>query len=191
MIVEGLLTTVKDDGSPHVAPMGPVVNQSLTQWTLRPFQTSTTFQALRHYPFGIFHVVDDVLPVARAALGIEHAFAFEPHETGGFILPDACRWFRLEVIDWNTDDPRSEARARVHSSATLRDFWGWNRAKHAVLEAAIIGTRKHLIPAVELARGIEQLRSPVEKTGGARELQAWAEICEHLELPALAIKAGT
>lgn len=191
MIIEGLLTTVKSDGSPHVAPMGPVVNQGLTQWTLRPFQSSTTFQALRYHPFGIFHVVDDVLPVARAALGIEHAFTFEPHEDGGFVLPDACRWFRLEVVQWNVDNPRSEARAEVHSSATLRDFWGWNRAKHAVLEAAILGTRKHIIPPAELARGIGLLRSPVEKTGGSRELQAWAEICEHLGLSNLAIEAGT
>ena len=30
MIVEGLLTTLDKDGTPHVAPMGPAVDASLT-----------------------------------------------------------------------------------------------------------------------------------------------------------------
>lgn len=176
MIIEGLLTTQLADGRPHVAPMGPVVSPDLAHWTLRPFQSSTTFRLLREHPIAIFHVVDDVLPIVRAALNLPHEFAYTSHPQGGAILEDSCRWFRLEVTDWNVADVRSEATARVHSSGHLRDFWGWNRAKHAVLEATILATRVHMLSADLIRPQLQALQSAVVKTAGPRELQAWEEL---------------
>ncbi len=114
--------------------MGPVVNEALTEWTLRPFVTSTTFELLRRRPRAVFHVVDDVLPVVRAALGYPCELEFEAIEGGGWILADCCHWFELEVTEWDLATQRSEARARVIGRGVKRPFWGWNRAKHAVLE---------------------------------------------------------
>ncbi|MEZ6077979.1 MAG: DUF447 family protein [Pirellulaceae bacterium] len=77
VIIEGLLTTTASDGSPHVAPMGPVVDEDLQTWTLRPFASSTTFRYLRANPQCVFHVVDDVLPVVQATLGLPTSLSFE------------------------------------------------------------------------------------------------------------------
>ena len=173
MIVEGLLSTQRDDGAAHVAPMGPVVSEDFTRWTLRPFQTSTTFKLLRSNPVGIFHIVDDVLPVVQAALGQPLSLEFLPHAAGGQILTSACRWFRLEITDWDLSSIRSEAHATVHSSGHLRDFWGWNRAKHAVLEATILATRVHLLEQGEVEASLAKLEVAVTKTAGKRELDAW------------------
>lgn len=180
MIIEGLLTSISADGSPHVAPMGPVVSEDLMTWTLRPFQSSSTFAALRRTPQCIFHVVDDVVPVVRTALGIPHTFQFQNHPAGGHIIVDACRWFRLEITQWDVSGPRSEASAQVESQGTLRDFWGWNRAKHAVLEATILATRRHMLDAGHIASELEKLESAVEKTSGPREQLAWKELNEFL-----------
>ena len=68
MILDGVVTTLNHEGVLNIAPMGPIVDPSITQLTLRPFQTSTTYRNLKQRPVGVFHVVDDVLLIARSAL---------------------------------------------------------------------------------------------------------------------------
>ena len=177
MIIEGLVTCQSDSG-PHVAALGPVVNEELTEWTLRPFQTSRAFALLRANPTCVFHVVDDVLPIVQLVLGHEPQLAYEQLPSGDWILPAACHWYQLEITSWNLENQRSEARARLVADADVRPFWGWNRAKHALLEAAIIISRSHITSASELASALDRLRSPIEKTAGPRELIAWQLIVQ-------------
>ena len=56
----------------------------------------------------------------------------------------------------------------VHAGRT-RDFFGFNRAKHAVVEAAILATRFHILPLAEVAAEFKKLRVIVGKTGGPDE----------------------
>jgi hypothetical protein len=189
MIIEGLLTTEEPNGSPHVAPMGPVVNEALTQWTLRPFQSSTTFKLLRAHPHCVFHVVDDVLPVVQAALGMEVDLDYTRWssliadglgaDNPVWVIPTACRCFHLKVIDWDLSQPRSVATAEVVDQLSLRPFWGWNRAKHAVLEATILATRLHLVERSALSQNLAQLDNAIAKTAGPREQQAWSLLQEY------------
>lgn len=160
--------------------MGPVVNTDLTEWTLRPFASSNTFKLLRARPTAIFHVVDDVLPVAQAALGMTPEVSFEQEPTGCWIIADCCHWFQLEVIDWDVSSERSVARAKVISRGVKRPFWGWNRAKHAVLEATILATRLHLADRHAIADDLATLKKAVEKTAGEREWTAWNLVQEYI-----------
>src|SRR5437762_7706706 len=68
-LLEGIVTTLNDDGSPHIAPMGPIVDPAFTRLLLRPFRTSVTFQNLKRTRGGVLHVSDDVELFARAAVG--------------------------------------------------------------------------------------------------------------------------
>lgn len=181
MIIEGLLTTQDAEGAPHVAPMGPVVDVLLEHWILRPFQSSQTFARLRQDPRCVFHVVDDVLPVVTAALGLPAEYSLQQSERGIWILSDACRWFELRVQSWNLDAPRSEAQAVVVASGELRPFWGWNRAKHAILEATILATRLQLIGHAAVEEELAKLDTAVHKTAGPRELEAWRLVHEFVQ----------
>jgi uncharacterized protein len=176
MILEGVVTTRNVDGSINVAPMGPIVNESLDHLLLRPFQTSTTFQNLKRTRVGVFHVVDDVLLLARAAIGqlAETPPLHRAERIDGSVLADACRWYEFEVESMDESRERSEIQARVVHMGRLRDFSGFNRAKHAVLEAAILATRLDLIPAGEVEAEMARLRTPVSKTAGPRELEAFS-----------------
>ncbi len=161
--------------------MGPVVNRELTQWRLRPFQSSTTFQLLRQHPVCNFHVTDDVLLVVQALLGSTLDAQYTRTE-GGWILQSACHWYRLRIQDWQLDEQRSEARATLDDQGVLRPFWGWNRAKHAILEACILISRVHLLSLDEIERQFELLRPAVTKTAGDRELAAWDLLEQRLEM---------
>ncbi len=175
MILEGIVTSRNDDGSTNVAPMGPIVDESMAWLRLRPFQTSLTFHNLKRHRVGVFHVVDDVLLLAQAAIGrIPAPPATRPAtQIDGAVLADACRWYEFEIVSIDESGPRSEMVAQVLHVGRQRDFFGFNRAKHAVLEAAILATRIHLIRPAELRQELERLRIPVEKTAGPREREAF------------------
>ena len=175
MIIEGLITCDSQHG-PHVSALGPVVNAELTEWTLRPFQSSRIFALLQANPSCVFHVIDDPLPIVRLVLGMPPQLTFDQLEGGAWAIREACHWYRLEVHSWKLDNQRSEAQAHRVDHGVLRPFWGWNRAKHALLEAAILISRAHIIPPPELRQSLDALRSPIEKTAGARESDAWALI---------------
>ena len=181
MILESIVTTVGPWGELNVAPMGPVVDAGLTRFRLRPFQTSTTFRNLQAHPEGVIHVVDDVLLIARGAIGALAEPPTRPAEiVRGRVLQDACRSFEFRVVSCDASQPRSEIAVEIVHTATHRDFWGFNRAKHAVLEAAILATRLHLLPAEEIQAEFRRLEAPVEKTAGPRELEAFALLQEYV-----------
>ena len=182
MILEGLVTSMNSIGELNIAPMGPIVDESMTWLHLRPFQTSQTFRNLQQQPHGVFHVVDDVLLLAKAAIGKldTQPETFAAEKISGRVLASACRWYEFEVESLDASQDRTEIRARVLHVGHLRDFFGFNRAKHAVLEAAILATRLHLLPRDEVERQLAALRSPVEKTAGPNELAAFQLVCDHV-----------
>lgn len=177
MILEGLVTTTNPDGTPHLAPMGPRVDgPAFTCFLLRPFPTSHTYQNLVRHGEGVLHVTDDVLLLAKAAVGAVDVFPpVRPSEhVSGFVLTGACRYFEFRVALRDDTEQRVRIEAEVVHSGSLRDFFGFNRAKHAVLEAAILATRLHLLPAEEIAAEFRKLRVIVDKTGGPAECEAMA-----------------
>ena len=159
--------------------MGPVVDESLSNWLLRPFQSSQTFQNLQRHPHCIFHTTDNVLQIVSLILGQPLEFEFEP-TSEGWLLQSACHWYELEIRSWDTSQPRSEAKAMLVRDGDLRPFWGWNRAKHAVLEATILMTRLHLLDRSYVEQEFDRLAIPVEKTAGPNEEKAWSMLNEHL-----------
>src|SRR4051812_32654597 len=99
MILEGIVTTVNQDGAPNISPMGPLVDEGMTRLVLRPYQTSHTYQNLKRTGSGVLHVTDDVELLARAAVNrLEPLPALIPAQGAvGFILADACRWYAFRV----------------------------------------------------------------------------------------------
>ncbi|MCE9530289.1 MAG: DUF447 family protein [Planctomycetes bacterium] len=181
-ILEGLVTTVDPDGAMHLAPMGPRVSPDGKRLLLRPFPTSHTFQNLKRTREGVLHVTDDVLLMAKAALGEAPAPASRPAEKiHGFVLVDACRFGEFVVRTLDDSGERVHIEAEIIHSGTLRDFWGFNRAKHAVLEAAILSTRLHILPIEEVEADFAKLRVIVEKTGGPSEFEAFDYLRVHLD----------
>ena len=176
MILEGLVTTTNPDGTPHLAPMGPRVDPDMRRFLLRPFPTSHTYQNLLKHGVGVLHVTDDVLLMAHAAVGRVERFpeVKKAERVQGFILTGACRYFEFRVASIDESEQRVKIEAEVVHTGTLRDFFGFNRAKHAVLEAAIFATRLHLLPREEIEAEYRKLRVIVDKTGSDRELEAMA-----------------
>lgn len=178
MIIEGIVTTLDASGGVNIAPMGvEVAAPGDTAMVLRPYQTAATFHNLARTRACVFHTHDDVLVFAKAAIGaldaagvaLERAAMIE-----GFILAGACRYDELAVLSIDDRGPRAAIECRSLYRGIMREFVGFQRARHAVLEAAILATRVRLLPIADIVVEIERFKPWVAKTGSEREREAFS-----------------
>ncbi len=189
-ILEGIVTTLNRDGSINIAPMGPIVelghdelrNEELEHKTeirrflFRPFQDSQTCRNLLATKQGVFHLSDDVLLFARAITKqlTGEELPLTPAKTiEGKIISNACQWHEFRIVSCNTDSIRAELEAEVLHQGGRGCFLGFNRAKNAIIETAILATRLHLLEKDFLQQELERFRTIIEKTGGDRECEAF------------------
>jgi hypothetical protein len=177
MILEGIVTTHNEDGTVNVSPMGPEVDEDavVNQFVLKPFNTSQTYQNLKRRGVGVLHVTDDVLLIARAAIQQLTAAPTIDESCGNqqLVLRDVCRWYEFEVVELDDEQARTRIQCKTTQQGELRPFWGFNRAKHAVLEAAILATRVGILERQEIDQQMQHLEIIVGKTAGAQELAAF------------------
>lgn len=174
VILEGLVTTRDAEGATHVAVMGANVVGCFARLVLRPYRTSLTFRNLLRTRQGVFHVTDNVEMMAQAVVGQLPAPRQRPAPgRRGIVLEDACRWYALAVDTVDVSSSRATLVCQVVGAGRLRDFVGLNRAKHAVVELAILATRVGRIAPAQICADLQRLRPLVDKTGGAAERRAF------------------
>ena len=181
MIIESLLTSIDASGTVNCAPMGVEWGEEII--VIKPFLETVTFRNLRATGAAVVNLKDDVLLFAQAATG--HPAAVAPASVParvvrGVVLEIAASWREVEVVTIDDTPPRSRIVTRVVHRGTHREWLGFNRARHAVLEAAILATRTHLISPDEIRRDYQRLRIIVDKTAGPREQEAMALLEEFL-----------
>lgn len=178
MIVETIVTTVADDGTVNCAPMG--VEWGETAIVLKPFLDTATYRNVAATRAAVVNLTDDVRVFARAAI------SNPTYETGpatvvrGVVLADCCSWRELEVTSIDGTPPRSRIDTIVVHRGTRREFIGFNRARHAVLEAAIYATRLHLISRAFVDSELARLQVIVDKTAGPQEREAMELLVRHI-----------
>ncbi|MBA61192.1 MAG: hypothetical protein CMJ76_02395 [Planctomycetaceae bacterium] len=177
MILEAIVTTNQEDGSPNVSPMGPEVCDSgnWSEFVLKPYTSSKTYMNLKRDGKGVLHISDDVMLLACSAINLwaeEPSFVKIP-EVDGHVLENVCQWFEFEVMSLDDSQERTRIECQVTQQGKFREFFGFNRAKHAVLEAAILATRTKFIPSSEILGQIKHLKLVVEKTAGEQETRAF------------------
>ncbi len=169
MILETVVTTLNPDGTVNCAAMG--VEWGEERIIIKPFRGTRTLRNLRATPAAVVHLTDDILLFSQAALGDPHPPTRPAAHVEGAVLDDACSWreVRVEAID---DGERARVTATVVGSGTGREFLGFNRACHAVLEASILASRARRIDAEVVRAELGRLQVLVDKTAGPREREA-------------------
>ena len=178
MIVETIVTTVAADGTLNFAPMG--VEWGDETIVLKPFLETTTYRNIAASRAAVVNLTDDVRIFARAAISSPQYQSGPATVVRGVVLADCCSWRELDVRAIDSTPPRSRIEMAVVHRGTRREFIGFNRAKHAVLEAAIYATRLHLLPRDFIDSEMARLQVIVDKTAGPQELEAMALLTEHV-----------
>jgi hypothetical protein len=128
----------------------------------------------------VVNLVDDVRVFAQAAIANPEYPTVPAVVVRGAVLTGCCSWREVELRSADSTPPRSRIEAAVVHHGVRREFIGFNRARHAVLEAAIYATRLHLLPRAFIESELQRLQVIVDKTAGAQEREAMALLTEHV-----------
>lgn len=178
MIIESILTTLDVAGTVNVAPMG--VEWGEDEIVIKPFLETTTFRNVQATGTAVVNLTDDVMLFAQGAIGNVQFPTMPAARVRGVVLEAACSWREVEVHTLDATPPRARIVTRVAHRGFRREFLGFNRARHAVLEAAILATRTHLLPPAQMREEFARLQVIVDKTAGAREREAMALLAQYV-----------
>jgi hypothetical protein len=178
VIIETIVTSVGDEGSVNCAPMG--VEWGEETIVLKPFLETATYRNLIATRAAVVNLTDDVRVFARAAISNPEYPTTTAVKVRGVVLADCCAWREVEVRTIDSTPPRSRIETAVIHRGFNREFIGFNRARHAVLEAAIYATRLHLLERAFIEAEMARLQTIVDKTAGDHEREAMALLADHM-----------
>ena len=177
-IIETVTTTINPDGTVNCAAMGVEWGDEII--VIKPYRPTRTLRNLRATGAAVVNLTDDILLFAQAALGDPQPPTRPTATIDGAVLADACSWREVTVEAIDESGPRARVTTRVVDRGTGREFLGFNRASHAVLEASIIASRARLLPSADIGAELERLQVVVDKTAGPREREAMELVRRHV-----------
>src|SRR5262245_63393776 len=143
-----------------------------TTIVLKPFVDTATYRNVVATRAAVVNLTDDVGVFARAAISNPEYPTTAASVVRGVVLADCCSWREVEVRTIDSTPPRSRIETTIVHRGFRREFIGFNRARHAVLEAAIYATRLHLLEAGFVQAEMARLEIIVDKKGGGQERDA-------------------
>lgn len=182
VIFEVVLTTESPDGRLHLAPMG--VRYRSRQVVVMPFRPSTTLDNLLSTRRGVLNIVTDTRVFAGCVTGRRDwpTLAVDPQDPArGRRLAAALRHLVLELAEVQDDAQRPVLTLDVVEDVTHAPFPGLNRAQAAVIEAAVLVSRLHLLPRARIEQEMAIGQNAVDRTASAAEREAWGWLCEAVQ----------
>lgn len=178
-IRETIVTTMNAAGTVQVAPLGLIADGG--QWIIAPFRPSVTLDNLGQVPFACASHTDDVRVFAGCLTG-RRDWPLVPVE--GFPVPrlaTALSHWELEVVERIEDEVRPRFRCRIARASAHAPFPGYTRAKFAVIEAAILSSRLHMLPREKVEAELAYLRIAIAKTASPEDEEAWSWLMQKIE----------
>jgi len=179
MIRESIVVTANPDGSAHIAPIGVIVEADAL--VIAPFRPSTTLDNLAARGVATVNYTDDVRVFAGCLTGRRDWATVAASRVAAPRLHDALAHDEVELRATQDDPQRPRLSCRVVHRETHAPFLGFNRAQAAVVEAAILTSRLHLLPRDKIAREMAYLEIALGKTAGPREREAWSWLVERID----------
>jgi hypothetical protein len=171
VIYEVVISTVSAAGRPHLAPMG--VRYEGDDVHLLPFKPSTTLDNIIASGVAVLNVVLDTRVFAGCVTGRREFALVDAQQVAAPRLACAASHLELRLASQQDDAQRPRLHmVRVHE-AQHAPFRGFNRAQAAVLEAAVLVSRLHMLPAEKIATEMAYLQIAIDKTAGPAEREAW------------------
>lgn len=178
-IVETIVITVDEQGEANVAPMGVIIEPSLI--LIRPYKDTATYRNLLTTGEAVVNTTDNALLFAESAVSSPQFPAFPAEKVRGLILKDACSYYECAVKSIETSGERASFTCEIIKKGFLREFIGFNRAKNAIIEAAILATRIRFLGKEKILEDYTRFQEIVNKTGGNQEIKAMAFLLEYVK----------
>jgi len=179
MVRETIVTTANAAGDLHIAPLGLIRDDG--GWIIAPFHPSRTLDNLRSVPFAVANYTDDVRVFAGCLTGRNDWPTVASEAVPVRRLAETLAHAELAVSRIVEHPERPRFQCRIVHRAAHRGFEGFNRAQAAVIEAAILSSRLHMLPREKVEREVAYLAIAVSKTAGSAEQEAWEWLMAKIE----------
>jgi len=178
VIHETIVTVRTESGGDHIAPMG--VREERGFIVIGPFKPSATLDHILRERCAVVNYTDDVRVFAGCLTGRWEWPTLPAEKLRCNRLAAALAHSEL-VLERIEDDPqRPRMFCRELARVSHAPFVGFNRAQAAVIEAAILVSRLHMLPREKIDSEMEYLSIAIGKTAGPRELEAWGWLQERI-----------
>jgi hypothetical protein len=179
LIFETIVTSLNADGSAHVAPFG--VRERDGRVLIAPFRPSASLDNLLREKTAVLNLTDDVRIFAGSLTGRRDWAVRQAEKINGCVLEGALAHRELRLVEVIEDATRPQLFFEVVHEVNHLPFKGFNRAQAAVIEAAVLVSRLHMLPSDKIDAELQYLTIAMEKTAGEREWQAWGWLMEKIE----------
>lgn len=179
MIYETIITSLNQDGSAHAAPFGVRERGGLV--LIAPFRPSISLDNLLREKTAVMNLTDDVRVFAGSLTGHRDWMVRQAEVIEGHVLEGALAHRELRLVEIIEDTARPQLMFEVVHERNHLPFRGFNRAQAAVVEASVLVSRLHMLPAEKIGAELQYLAIAMEKTAGEREWQAWHWLMEMIE----------
>jgi uncharacterized protein len=175
-IFETIVTTCSVAGVVHIAPMG--VRYVGDEVVLMPFRPSTTLANIEGSGCAVLNLITDVRVFAGCVTGRREWPTVPVAGFNGVRLLNTLSHVALQLREKVDDPQRPVLRMARVGEVTHAPFKGMNRAQAAVVEAAVLVSRLHMLPAEKIDSEMRYLQIAIDKTADLAELEAWGWLQE-------------
>jgi hypothetical protein len=145
---------------------------------LMPFKPSTTLANIVADAHAVLNIVTDTRVFAGSVTG-RRTWQLQPAERiAGVRLECALNHVELALAELRDDPQRPVLRMARVFEASHAPYIGFNRAQAAVIEAAVLVSRLHMLPAAKVDAEMNYLQIAIDKTAGPEEHEAWGWLTE-------------
>jgi uncharacterized protein len=182
LIFEVIVTSVDETSHPHVTPFG-VRHEGEgddIHIVISPYKPSTSLNNILATKCAVLNLTDDVRVFAGALTERQPWQLVEANQVKGFRLVDCLAHAELSLVEVRDDATRPQLVMKKVAEFNHKPFAGFNRAQAAVVELAVLVSRLRLLPREKIQTELQYLQIAIDKTAGAREMEAWGWLMEKI-----------
>ena len=176
---ETIVTTKNLDGTIKVSPLGVYIDENTLK--IKPFKPSGSLENILRNGSGVINYVDDVRIFASCIIKKNISIEFvEVNKIDCSRIESAISHteFIVEKVDENKERPTiicKPINEKVHKM-----YYGFNRAKSAVIELCILTSRLGIIDIKKIEDEIKYLEIAINKTAANNDTEAWEWLIDYI-----------
>ena len=172
---ETVVTTKNIDGSIKVSPLGVYIEKDILR--LKPFKPSGSLENIIRNKSGVINYIDDVRIFASCITKKDIEIDFvKAKKIDCSRLKKAISHTEFKVSKIEDDKQRPTIICKPIYEETHNMFYGFNRAKSAIIELCILVSRLGIIEDKKIEEEIKYLDLKIEKCSSIEELITKSEI---------------
>tara|TARA_B110000259_G_scaffold132476_1_gene149456 strand:+ start:417 stop:980 length:564 start_codon:yes stop_codon:yes gene_type:complete len=177
---ETIVTTKNLDGTTKISPLGIYIENNVLK--IKPFKPSASLDNILRNKSGVINYIDDVRIFASCIVKKDIKSDLKKAKIiDCSVLKDAISHTEFVIEKVEGDDTRPTIICKSVHEETHKMYYGFNRAKSAVIELCILASRLGIIEDEKIIDEIKYLEISIDKTAGKREREAWEWLIDYIK----------